>query len=201
MEKKSLFTILILFFLLLIGEKGYCENKNVYTATDSKYTFEYPTSWRCAAVNGSPLLNPLQDGFPIETVVVIPGASPMEVLKIDYKFNNVEEALKALIDSYSRLENTDFAAGFVLLNKGTDTIDNNEAGFIIYELSKRNVKRKEYVFSDNEEVNSVQYEAKNEYFDKYLPEADGIMKSIKISKKVLKENKEEKNTSSGRLGY
>lgn len=186
MEKKQLFATLVI-FLLLITQNGYCEDKNVYTSADSKLAIQYPSNWRCNEVNGIPIFDPLINGFPTgEEVVVMFGSPPMEILKLDYEFNNVEEALRNLIDSYSRLEDSDFAAGFELIDQGTDTIDNKEAGFIVYNLTKQNVRKKEYVFFDGERVYSIQYVANSASFDKYLAEAEAIMKSVNIVEDVEK---------------
>jgi len=157
--------------------------ENVYISADSKVIIQYPTNWQCMEQNGIqvPAFIPLLDGVPIAAaVMVVYESPPMEILKMDYEFKNVEEALKALIDSYSRFEDTDFAAGFELLDQGRDTVDNKEAGFIVYNLTKQNLRKKDYVFFDNENVYSMQYVSNDESFDKYLSQAEDIIKSTKI---------------------
>jgi len=144
-------------------------------------SIHYPEDWRATTQSRVPFFTPLEDGYPVANLVSVMFGSPtMELLKKDYDFKGPDEALDALVDSYSRLEKTDFSAGFELLDRGKTMIDNQPAGYIIYILNKQNINKKEYVFLKGKNVYSIQYVAETQNFAQYLSAADAIMKSVKI---------------------
>ena len=71
---------------------------------------------------------------------------------------------------------------FNLLERSTTQIDGKEALYIVFERAESDglKKRKQYAFRDHGNLYVLIYSASKETFDKYLTEADSLIKSIKI---------------------
>jgi hypothetical protein len=157
------------------------EGNNTFKDPSGQYMMQYPKNWNCKLLeNTVPAFNPIENGFPNDNAWLMLNPMAIEILKIDYTFNNAEEAIDATINSYSSLEKSDYPAGFEVLKK--EASDDKTEAYVICAFTERQRKRKLYIFYDNQKYYWFEYDASNEEFDKYLPCADEIMKSFKITK-------------------
>jgi len=157
------------------------EEDNTLKDPSGQYMMQYPNNWNCKLIeNTVPVFNPIENGFPNDNVWLMLNPMAIEILKIDYTFNNAEEAVDAAIKSYSSLEKSDYPAGLEVLRK--EAGDDKTAASVICVFTKMQRKRKLYIFYDNQKYYWFEYDASNEEFDKYLPFTDEIMKSFKITK-------------------
>jgi hypothetical protein len=156
-------------------------------AAEAKQVKEYgvslkrPGNWECYR-DDTLICRPTEEGQMIEGYTsVIFGSPPLELLKTEYNFNNVDQVLGALIDSYSQLEKTAYATGFELIDKGKTTIDGKPAGYLTYNMDKQGLSKKEYIINGEDRFYSIQFTVTKDEFSKYIEEADFIMKSLELS--------------------
>jgi hypothetical protein len=178
--KTVVFKLLPMFFIIgLLPFDGYAEEQKTYTASASyfQYSIDYPSDWELTDIYGFvKIISPLEnksDGFRENIVVTVADLSKKP--RSLEEFSNVWLKIIPL-----ELSN------FKLLNEDKSVIGGNigyekEALFYIYSGSKdaKNFKYKRYIFKNNTNIYEVIYEAKEEDFDKYLPKAESIIRSIK----------------------
>lgn len=155
------------------GEQLKLKATKVYRSPNLHFMIDYPASWRVKEEDwmvafGSPQESDMDDF--IENVNVI----------IEDLSNN-SMTLKEYND-LSLMNFPKFLPNFELLQEGTAEIDGKGASFIIYSDRRDDVraKFKAYTFICNNKAYVVTYAAKENEFNEYLPQAESMMKSIKI---------------------
>jgi hypothetical protein len=163
-------------FLFMGAVLCFCQEHKTFTGKGPyfEYSIEYPSTWRGIDMYGfvelvSPTEN-ITDDFKEKINVMVADLSKKK--KTIEEFNDIW--LKVVIPGE--------IADFELLDKGTSTIDNKEALFVVYKGKRKKVgvKGKRYVFADKTSIYEVEFEAKQENFEKNLSMAETIIKSIKV---------------------
>ena len=147
-----------------------------YTSSRYLYAVDYPEGWHVKemgkAVSFLSLFETPQDKFAENVTVVVEDlsdtAAPLSLL--DYHRQSISEAPKRLQD-------------FKLLEEAKTEFIGREAIAILYTATVKDLsfKFKDYKFMIGRQAYVVTYTALKEDFDKYLPLAEKIMKSLRVS--------------------
>jgi len=175
--KKKLFkklSFLLMFLMLCILSNNVFPNDwqmktYTYISPFHNYEIEFPMLWlirdsiNTLTFQASYIGKSLKEG----------GISPayVSVAVRDKKFR-----LKETLDSLRQIKQ--------LIEEGEDTINGKKATYLVYIKKFTNEKCKAYEITTNAAYYWLSYSAENEYFDEYLPEAEKIIKSIKIDLEI-----------------
>lgn len=171
MRRIGLFLILVLWanMALAIGHK-------TYTSPVFLYAVDYPEDWRIKevgrAVSVSSPFESKDDKFAENVQIVAEDLSkaPTEITLIDYHRAGLKNAEKFLKD-------------FKALEEAQTRWLDRDTVVMLYSMTLRGEKFrcKDYKFAVGKTFYVLTYYATEENFDKYLPAAESIMRSIRVS--------------------
>lgn len=175
--KKLIFNLFLVSLLVLTTFNCYGEERKTYTGSGSyfSYSIDYPSNWQPIDMYGfvkfmAPPANKTDD-FRESVMLTVADLSkkPMSLEQFSSMWLTIVP---------QELSN------FKLLDKGESVIDGKNTLFYVYKGNKdrKSLKCKRYTLIINSNIYELLYEAKEEDFNKYLPQAESIMKSIKVEK-------------------
>ena len=147
-----------------------------YTNPSFLYAVDYPDSWRVKEIGRvASFLSPLEskeDKFSENVAVQVEdlSASPVPVSLLDYHRQTMSEAPKRLPE-------------FKLLEEARTEFLGHEAIAMLYtaKVRERPFKFKDYKFLVGQEAYVLTYTALSDDFEKYLPAAEKVMHSLRVS--------------------
>ena len=166
---------LLILFLISADVLGAASEKLIYTNKNYLYSVDYPQEWRVKEVsNATMFYSPFEskeDKFAEFVEVDVEDLSEAgDVSLIDYHRRSVGNATKVLKD-------------FKLLEEAKTEFLGHEAVAVLYTALVRDrlFRFKKMVFLVGKDAYSVTYTGLNEDFDKYLPAAEKLMRSLQVS--------------------
>ncbi|MDD5585106.1 MAG: PsbP-related protein [Candidatus Omnitrophica bacterium] len=169
---------LLLSFILVFMGAVLCYSQEQKTFTGKgpyfEYSIEYPSTWKIIDAYGFvELLSPVGD-------IAIDFKEKIKVMVADV--SKKPRTIEEFNDLWLKVVIPGEISDFELLEKGKSTIDSKETLFLVYKgtREKTNVKGKRYVFADKTNIYEVEFETKDENFDKNLSVAEAIIKSIRV---------------------
>jgi serine/threonine-protein kinase len=173
--KKLVSLVLVVSFVFLGALQCQAQEQKVYESPYFGFSISYPADWRTTELGGIIVfLSPLEsadDNFSENVNVVVEDLSsaPGITLKeyADISASNLEAML----------------AGLKIVDRSSTVIDGKEAAVITYTRPERDLKLKQrvYIIISNNKGYNLTYSAKEDSFDKFLPQAEVIIKSFKVN--------------------
>ena len=161
--------------LVLAAGPALAEEKTTYTSLRYLYSVDHPADWRVKEISNATLfLSPLEskeDKFAENVEVDVEDLSQAgEVPLMEYHRKAVDNATLMLKD-------------FKLLEEAKTEFNGHEAVAVLYTATVKgnSFRCKKIVFFAGKNAYALTYNALNEDFDKYLPAADKVMRSLQVS--------------------
>ena len=173
--KRLVSVLLVVSFLVLGSVLCQAQEQNVYESPYFGFSISYPADWRTTELGGIIVfLSPLEsaeDNFSENINVVVedlssaPGISLKEYA--DISASNLEAML----------------TGLKIVDRSSTVVDGKETAVITYTRPERDLKLKQrvYILISNNKGYNLTYSAKEDSFDKFLPQAETIIKSFRIT--------------------
>jgi eukaryotic-like serine/threonine-protein kinase len=163
---------LIFAILLSVTPCSWAEDK-VYTNAVLNFTMTYPSEWE---------LREMMNAIAFLSAKESEGDTFRE--NVNILMEDVSSSPMSL-DQYMEISNGNIAKmieGYKLIEKGEITLSNEKGYFSIFEGNANNyyLRFKSYTFMKGTKVYTLTYTALPESFDKFLPAAEGIVKSISL---------------------
>ena len=168
--------ILITCALIFLHSLAVFAQTKTYENQRFKYTIEYPETWEQGDASGivffrSPKEDPM-DHFMENVNVIVEDLAlrPMTLKQYNLNFLTVAPGM---------------FRGYSNLDRGPAEIDGRHARYVVYTTRQYNedLKHKMYFFIIGTRVYKMTYTAQEGEFDKYLPQAETIMRSIKVKER------------------
>jgi eukaryotic-like serine/threonine-protein kinase len=172
--KKILFVFALSFALFSLAASSNGEEQRTYISPYFNFTINYPPSWQIKEISGMVFfLSPGEgrsDDFSENVGVIIEDLSKQPMSLNEYEKLSLTSAPKLIKD-------------FKLAAKNSAKIDGEDAYSMIYSgIDKsRRLKYKSYTFITGSKAYTLTYTAEEKNYDKYLNQAELVMKSIKIA--------------------
>ncbi len=172
--KKILFFFVLAVALFSFVTSSSGEEQRTYISPYLNFTVNYPPSWQVKEISGMVFfLSPLEgksDGFSENVSVIVEDLSKKPMSLNEYEKLSLTSAPKLIKD-------------FKLMANNSVKIYGETAYSLIYSGmdQSRSLKYKSYTFITGSKAYTLTYSAEEKNYDKYLNQAELVMKSIKIA--------------------
>lgn len=158
--------------ILLLTTNGYGAEKKTYNGTGSyfNYSIDYPSDWQAGDMYGF--------------VTISPPKSVSEDISVTVTIADLSKKPKTLEEFNALMLNNIISqefSNFQIIDKGKAVINGKDALFYVYKGNKegKSLKCKRYTFKNNTSIYELTFQSRGDNFEKYLFQAENIIKSIK----------------------